>query len=60
MLDVSKPEVRQELLADSPIFDFVRKDKIETLVDRAHLPNSESKFLFNFVSAKAFLDEFAA
>src|SRR4051812_20901320 len=59
-LDVSDPAVRRELLADSPIYEIVRRDRIEPLLDAATLPNSESKFLFSFVSSKLFLEEFAA
>lgn len=59
MLHLEDPSVRKALLADSPIYDYVQRSKIEDLLDRANLPNSESKFLFNFVSAKTFLDEYA-
>jgi asparagine synthase (glutamine-hydrolysing) len=59
-LDVSDPEVRAQLLDRGPIFDIVRRDRIETLIDRATLPNSESKFLFYFISAKLFLEQAAA
>ena len=58
-LDVADPQVRGVLLADSPIFEAVRADKIRALMDKPQLPNSESKFLFYFLSAKAFLEEFA-
>ena len=57
---MSDPAVRAEILADSPIFDHVRRERIEELIARAHLPNSESKFLFYFLSAKMFLEEFGA
>ena len=50
----------QELLSDSPIFDIVRRDAIEPLLERTELPNSQSKFLFNFVNARIFLEEFAS
>jgi len=59
LLDVADPKVRGALLDDSPIFDLVRRDRIETLIGRASLPNSESKFLFYFLNAKMFLEEFA-
>jgi asparagine synthase (glutamine-hydrolysing) len=59
-LDPRDAETRASLLADSPIFDLVRRDKIETLLDRSFLPNSQSKFLFYFLCAKLFLEEFAA
>lgn len=58
LLDVGDPRVRGWLLDDSPIFDLVRRDRIAELIDQAHLPNSESKFLFYFLNAKMFLEEF--
>jgi asparagine synthase (glutamine-hydrolysing) len=60
LLDTGDPEVRRELLADSPIFTLVRRDAIQQLLaQREDLPNSESKFLFYFVCAKLFLEEVA-
>jgi len=55
---VSDPGVRGALLDDSLIFEYVDRSKIERLMSRPRLPNSESKFLFNFVNGKLFLDEF--
>jgi len=51
--------VREYLLDDSPIFEHLRRDRMEEQIDKADLPNSESKFLFNFLSSKMFLEEFA-
>lgn len=59
-LDLGQDGVRAELLADSPVFEVVRRDRIAALIERPELPNSQSKFLFNFVNAKLFLEEFAA
>jgi len=59
-LDTQDPEVRSYLLDDSPIFDHVRREKIESLISKRDLPNSESKFLFYFLNSKIFLEEFAA
>jgi asparagine synthase (glutamine-hydrolysing) len=59
-LDVRDPVVRAELLADSPVWEHVRREKIVELLDRDWLPNSESKFLFYFLNAKFFLEELAA
>jgi asparagine synthase (glutamine-hydrolysing) len=59
-LDPRDPATRAELLADSPVFDVVKRDKIETLLDKAFLPNSQSKFLFYFLCAKLFLEEHGA
>ena len=60
LLDRGDAAVRERVLADSPIFDLVRRDAIEELLDESDLPNSRSKFLFSFLSAAAFLEEFAA
>jgi asparagine synthase (glutamine-hydrolysing) len=59
-LDVSNKAVRDELMAESPVFDLIKRCRIEELVGKGDLPNSRSKFLFNFVNAKMFLEEFAA
>ena len=57
-LDVRDPETRGYLLEQSPIFEHVRRERIESLLAKDFLPNSESKFLFNFLNAKIFLEEF--
>lgn len=57
-LDLNDGEVRNYLLDDSPIYNHVKKDKIETLLKKAFLPNSESKFLFNFICAKMFFENY--
>ncbi|HZH28337.1 MAG TPA: asparagine synthase (glutamine-hydrolyzing) [Azospirillaceae bacterium] len=59
-LDVTNPQVRQDLLADSPVFDVVRRDSITRLIDEPKLRNSQSKFLFYFVSTKMFMESFDA
>jgi asparagine synthase (glutamine-hydrolysing) len=56
-LDLTDARVRAELLEDSPVFDIIRRDKIEQLLGKRDLPNSESKFLFYFVNTKLFLEE---
>jgi len=58
-LDVKDKDVRSCLLNDSPIFRHVNKQKIENLLQKTNLPNSESKFLFYFASSKIFLEEFS-
>jgi asparagine synthase (glutamine-hydrolysing) len=58
-LDVRDPAVRREVLAESPVFDLIRREKIEKLLERPDLPNSESKFLFYFLTTKLFLEEFS-
>ena len=59
-LDVNNPSVRAELLRDSPVFDVIRRDRIENLLRKSDLPNSESKFVFYFLNCKLFLEEFSA
>ncbi len=60
LLDANNPEVRACLLDDSPIYDVVRRSEIEALLGRETLPNSFSKFVFNFVCAKFFLEQAGA
>ena len=60
LLDKDDPEVREWLLDTSPIWEHVRREAIEDLLELEQLPNSKSKFLFNFVCAKVFLEEFDA
>ena len=59
LLDVRAPDVRARVLDGSAIFEHVRRDRIEALMARDALPNSDSKFLFYFVCAKTFVDEYA-
>ena len=58
-LDVRDARVRAQILDDSPVYAFVRRERIAALLDQAELPNSRSKFLFYFLNAKIFLEEFA-
>jgi asparagine synthase (glutamine-hydrolysing) len=61
ILDVLDDEARAYLLDESSaIYDHVRPEAIEAMLAKDFLPNSESKFLFNFLNAKLFLDEFGA
>jgi asparagine synthase (glutamine-hydrolysing) len=60
LLDADNPAERQALLGDSPIWEHVDRDRIARLLDKRELPNSESKFLFYFLNAKMFVEEFAA
>ena len=46
-----------ELGADSPVWELVRRDAIHELLTQDWLPNSKSKFLFNFLCVKLFLEE---
>lgn len=44
---------------DSSIWELMDHQKVSDLLKQAHLPNSDSKFLFSFLSVKTFLREFA-
>ena len=57
LLDPSDPAVRAELLADSPIWEVVNRDRVAALLDLPELPNSRSKFLFSVLGSKLFLEE---
>ena len=56
MLDLKDPNVINFLLDDSEIFSIVKKEKIKELISKKKLTNSYSKFLFNFINAKIFID----
>ncbi|MGL1862864.1 MAG: asparagine synthase (glutamine-hydrolyzing) [Pseudodesulfovibrio sp.] len=55
-LDIEDADVRGELLADSPVFDLVQRDKIAAMLVPGDLSNSDSKFLFSFIGCKMFLE----
>lgn len=56
-LDPADPEVRGWLMADSPLWQMVRRERVAELIAQPQLGNGDSKFLFCVVSAKMFLDE---
>lgn len=58
-LDIHDDQVRQYVLDDGPIYEHVHKGKIEALMGKDFLPNSESKFLFYFIGSKMFLEAFS-
>ena len=57
-LNMNDQNIRDELLKDSPIFDLIKRKSISEILKKKNLRNSESKFLFNFINAKIFLEEF--
>lgn len=56
LLGVDDPAVRARVLADGPLYEHVRRDRVAALLEKRQLPNSESKLLFNLVNAQAFLE----
>ncbi|MEX0692947.1 MAG: asparagine synthase (glutamine-hydrolyzing) [Rhodospirillales bacterium] len=60
LVDRNDTRTREILLADSPIFEIVRKSAIEDFLSADMTSNSFSKFLFSFISAKLFLESRSA
>ena len=58
IIDFSDKNSRDYFLSDSPIFDIVRKNKIKNLLNKKWHENSHSKFLFNFMNSKIFIEKF--
>ena len=58
LFDFKEPTTREYILdSSSPIAEFVDIEKIEKLMEIDPSPNHYSKFLFNFINAKIFLEE---
>ena len=57
LVDITKSDFSSFLLDDSPIYEIVRRDKIEALLKSDCLPNSDSKYLFSFANAKIFVTQ---
>ena len=56
LLDTNDLQVREFILDNGPVYDIVKRSCIEDLINETELPNSFSKFLFNFINIKLFLD----
>ena len=56
LIDLDKQKNRDYLLDNSRIFDFVDRKKTEELLKINQMPNSYSKFMFNFLNTKIFLE----
>ncbi|MFC1589925.1 asparagine synthase (glutamine-hydrolyzing) [Candidatus Omnitrophota bacterium] len=56
-IDLRESRFREYVLDDSPIFTFVKKEKIEKDLKKSHFPDSLNKFLFYFLNAKVFLEQ---
>jgi asparagine synthase (glutamine-hydrolysing) len=56
LFDFNNKETLEEMLADSRVFDYVDKKKIEPMFSNEYTSNSKSKFLFNFINLKFFLE----
>lgn len=56
MIDVTSPQTWDYLMAPGPIFDIVSRDKIAAALRGPAGSEDMSKFLFNFVNVKLFLE----
>lgn len=58
LFDLKNVENKKLLLQESPIFDLINFDSIQNILEDTNLTNSKSKFLFNFLCSKIFLEEY--
>ena len=56
IIDFNNKKHIDYILDDSKIFEFVKKDKIESLLKAKEYSNSFKKFIFNFLNIKIFLN----
>ncbi len=56
LVDFHDKKNRAALLDSSPVFDYLDKERVESLLKNGSIPNSTSKFLFNFLNVKFFLE----
>jgi asparagine synthase (glutamine-hydrolysing) len=56
LVDRTDNDTRDQLMAEGPIFDIVKRDAIESFLNEDLTDNSFSKNLFSFISAKLFLE----
>ncbi len=58
LLDIRNSNIREQILDQSSIYKIVKKEAIEKMMKFKTMPNSESKFLFSFLGAKIFLENY--
>ena len=56
--NIDLKENKDFILDNDKIFQFVKKQKIENLIKKKNMTNSESKFIFNFINSKIFINSF--
>jgi len=57
VLNFEDPGLKTEILSDGEIYSIVSKGAVANLLDNKTLRNSSSKFLFNVINAKLFLEQ---
>ena len=58
LIDLNDHEIRNYLLDDSRVYELISKSNIEKLLNIPNMENSYSKFLFNFINMKIFMDTY--
>ena len=57
MVDLKSPEVREYLLdPQAAVFELIDRSRLTDLFDQEPIPNHLSKFIFNFINARVFLE----
>lgn len=60
MIDFREPAVREYLLdSGARVYELVNRKRIVELFDLPSIPNHLSKFLFSFINARIFLEQYA-
>jgi asparagine synthase (glutamine-hydrolysing) len=57
LIDFSDQGTKKFFLSDSAIYEIINKKFIQEMIQKNNFDNSQSKFLFNFISSKIFLDQ---
>lgn len=57
IIDFTNKKDIEFILEDSEVYNLIDRTKIEEILKQSTLPNSFSKFLFNFINVKIFLDQ---
>lgn len=58
-VDFTDPALKETLLADSPFFDYVDRDRFAAFLGSDIARNSDSKFLFSLLAAGLFVDHYS-
>jgi asparagine synthase (glutamine-hydrolysing) len=56
LIDIGDNEIKKYILSNSEIYRYVKREKIEKILNKTQMANSYSKFIFNFINAKIFLE----
>ncbi|HWP95225.1 MAG TPA: asparagine synthase (glutamine-hydrolyzing) [Syntrophomonadaceae bacterium] len=58
LIDLNNSDNQAFILDDGPVYDFVDKEKVRTLIQSNPQDNSYSKFIFNIINVNLFLRQF--